>query len=254
MTLGSSAGQDDRRKARYSYRMRTRWPWWKAVIYTGFAVLSAVLAAQVAILGFATAGVTAVHWQVLSALAVSQVVSTALIWWAAGWYGDKRYWHLALDPPREGGRAYLRGYLIMLAVFGAISAALWLIDPERVLGDLTLYAGLVRSEAWWLAVLVIVVGAPVMEEVMFRGFLFPALARGPLGMTGAAVTSSAAWAGLHAGYSLLGLLEVFAVGLYFSWLLVRTGSLRVPMFCHAAYNASALVLLVAVDNSAQIAG
>ena len=27
-----------------------------------------------------------------------------------------------------------------------------------------------------------------------------------------------------------------AIGLYFSWLLVRTGSLWVTMFCHGVYN------------------
>jgi membrane protease YdiL (CAAX protease family) len=93
-----------------------------------------------------------------------------------------------------------------------------------------------------------------MEELMFRGFLFPALARGPFGVVGAGLTTSAAWSALHAGYSVTGLLEVFAVGLYFAYVLVRTGSLRVPMFCHAAYNASALVLLLLVDIPAAAAG
>jgi membrane protease YdiL (CAAX protease family) len=34
---------------------------------------------------------------------------------------------------------------------------------------------------------------------------------------------------------------VVLIGFYFSWLLVRTGSLWVPIFCHATYN-TALVL------------
>ena len=108
----------------------------------------------------------------------------------------------------------------------------------------------IRSDAWWLAVLVIGLGAPVMEELLFRGFLFPALAQTRIGLIGAAVSTSAGWAALHAGYSSLGLIEVFAVGLYFSWLLVRTGSLRVPMFCHAAYNLAVVALLTVVDISA----
>ena len=50
------------------------------------------------------------------------------------------------------------------------------------------------------------------------------------------------WTALHAGYSLAGILEVFTIGLFFSWLLWRTGSLRVPIFCHALYNS--LIVLV----------
>jgi membrane protease YdiL (CAAX protease family) len=41
---------------------------------------------------------------------------------------------------------------------------------------------------------------------------------------------------LHAGYSLVGLLEVLSIGFYFAWLLVRTGSLWTTIFCHAVYN------------------
>jgi hypothetical protein len=36
---------------------------------------------------------------------------------------------------------------------------------------------------------------------------------------------------------------VLAMGLYFSWLLVRTGSIWVPVFCHAANNVLACVVL-----------
>ena len=41
---------------------------------------------------------------------------------------------------------------------------------------------------------------------------------------------------MHAGYSTVGIVEVFLIGLFFSWLLWRTGSLRVAIFCHALYN------------------
>ncbi len=46
---------------------------------------------------------------------------------------------------------------------------------------------------------------------------------------------------MHAGYTVLGLAEVFLIGMIFNALLRQTGSLRVPIFCHAAYN-SALAL------------
>lgn len=236
------------------YQAQTGWLWWHAVLYAAATLFIAMAAAQFALAALDGAGHVAPEWQFLTALGLSQLVSIAVIWWGAGMSHVPRENVLALQAPVQGKRAYVLGYLAMLGLFGALSAVTWAIDPKRVMDDLTVYAGLIRSEAWWLAVLVIVIGAPVMEELMFRGFLFPALAKGPFGLIGATVTTSAAWSALHAGYSVMGLIEVFAVGLYFAFLLVRTGSLRVPMFCHGAYNLTVLALLLLVDNSATAPG
>jgi uncharacterized protein len=50
------------------------------------------------------------------------------------------------------------------------------------------------------------------------------------------------WTLLHVGYTVIGLVEVFTIGLLLSWLLWRTGSLWVTIFCHAVYNS--LIILV----------
>ena len=76
----------------------------------------------------------------------------------------------------------------------------------------------------------------------FAFTLGSALARSRLGFAGGAVVTTSLWTALHAGYSIAGILEVFTIGLFFSWLLWRTGSLRVPLFCHALYNS--LIVLV----------
>jgi membrane protease YdiL (CAAX protease family) len=83
---------------------------------------------------------------------------------------------------------------------------------------------------------VIGVGAPLSEELLFRGFLFSGLAKSRLGLIGTGLLTAVLWAALHFGYSIFGLLEVLFIGLYFSWLLVRTGSVWVTIFCHAVYN------------------
>ncbi len=102
-------------------------------------------------------------------------------------------------------------------------------------GDLRLFRDLLQARAG-LALLAIGIGAPLSEELLFRGFLFSGLAKSRLGLVGAAVLTALLWTSLHHGYSIFGLIEVLAIGLYFSWLLVRTGSLWVTMFCHAVYN------------------
>ena len=79
---------------------------------------------------------------------------------------------------------------------------------------------------------------------MFRGFLFPAIAKTKVGNVGAAILTSLPWALIHI-YSPLGMLQVFVIGLLFSWILVRTGSLRVTIFCHALYNTVLGLLMIA---------
>jgi membrane protease YdiL (CAAX protease family) len=99
------------------------------------------------------------------------------------------------------------------------------------------------GDRWLLALLVVGVGAPLSEELLFRGYLLSALARSRLGFWGGAVLSTALWTALHAGYSAVGIAEVFMIGIFFSWLLWRTGSLRVAIFCHALYNSLIVVVL-----------
>jgi uncharacterized protein len=51
------------------------------------------------------------------------------------------------------------------------------------------------------------------------------------------------WTAFHAGYSAAGLIEVFIGGVYMSWLLWRSGSIWLPMLCHAVTNCSFLILV-----------
>jgi membrane protease YdiL (CAAX protease family) len=105
----------------------------------------------------------------------------------------------------------------------------------------------VTGPHWPLAAAVLGIGAPLSEELLFRGFLLSALAKTRLGFWGAAVVSALGWTTMHAGYSLAGLVEVFAIGMLLSWLLWRTGSLRVTIFCHAIYNSLIVLALKLVD-------
>jgi Type II CAAX prenyl endopeptidase Rce1-like len=118
--------------------------------------------------------------------------------------------------------------LTTLGVWQAVTIALTLLASA-------LFGGRARD--------VLALGAPLAEELLFRGFLLSALARTRAGFAGAALISTSLWTALHAGYSLIGIVEVFTIGLFFSWMLWRTGSLRVPIFCHALYNSLLVCML-----------
>ena len=172
----------------------------------------------------------------LAGMLVAQSVIIAATWAAAGRYGGLRRQVLALEAPHSG----LRGYAVGIAVFSgfialSIMLQVFLIRTDPM-DDLRPFVDLVRGPYWLLTVLVIGIGAPLSEELLFRGFLLPALAASRVGAAGAAVASSLMWASLHWGYTIVGLVEIFAMGLVFAWLLGRTGSIRVGLCCHALYN------------------
>lgn len=231
-----------------AYQPRTSWPPLLAVLATLGVVLAAFVAS--AALTFVVGGVdgapAALSWRLAGALLTAQIVAVIATWIVAGLRGDEPRDVLALRSAPGGPAVYLRAFAGMVLIFGLFSLVTWLVRPDVIVKDLIPFADLVRSEAWWLALLAIGAGAPLMEELLFRGFLFSALARSFAGPGAAALVTTAAWTALHA-YSLVGMVEVFLVGLYLSWLLWRTGSLWVPLFCHAAYNTSVVLFLMAVD-------
>lgn len=95
----------------------------------------------------------------------------------------------------------------------------------------------------------LVVGAPLAEELIFRGQIFAALALTPLGTSGASLVTSALWALTHAPTQpmhVVGLL--FLMGLLLCWLLVRFGSLWVTIACHAVWNAIAAAALYSMAS------
>ncbi|MEQ1524906.1 MAG: type II CAAX endopeptidase family protein, partial [Aestuariivirga sp.] len=90
---------------------------------------------------------------------------------------------------------------------------------------------------YWFAVLAVVIGAPIGEELIFRGYMFSFLSKTRAGLTGATLLTSACWALSHkftAPWFLVGVL--FVMGIALSCLLIRFGSLWVTLICHGVWN------------------
>lgn len=82
--------------------------------------------------------------------------------------------------------------------------------------------------------------APVIEELFFRGFLFPVLARRG-GVPAAVLLTSLAFMLIHVSQlagAWLPLLILFFVGMAFTLARVWTGSVAVPYLMHVGYNAT----------------
>ena len=150
---------------------------------------------------------------------------------------------LRLERPSGGWQSCVGGLLGLLPILLVLNLISFAVAPEQVAGDFFLYQSFARSGAVAPLTLAMGLGAPFSEELMFRGFLLSSLVATRLGFWPAAALTSLGWTLLHIGYSIVGLAEVFVIGMYFSWLLLRTGSIWPLLFCHAVYNSCLLAVL-----------
>lgn len=228
-----------------AYVPATGWPAW-AVLPAGVGLFLVATAIGVAASGL-YAAVAAHQGADVSSPAVAmhalivwlgsmQIALIGLTFLAARMFGSNPRDALALRPPRGGWGVLGLALIPLFAVTGIWTALLLWLAPDVVVGDLRVFKELLDSDMALAALLVIGIGAPLSEELMFRGFLFSGLAKSRLGLVGTGLLTAVLWTALHYGYSIFGLIEVLMIGLYFSWLLVRTGSVWVTIFCHAVYN------------------
>ena len=136
----------------------------------------------------------------LATLAIWQSLAVVLTVLASALLGGKVVDVLALRAPAGPRMVYVKAVLLMAVLQVAVGAVQYSFFPQDMYADLR---PLVRlfGEQWILALLVVGVGAPLSEELLFRGFLLSALARSRLGFAGGAAHHDSLWTALHAGYS-----------------------------------------------------
>ena len=162
---------------------------------------------------------------------------------AVGWAGAAVIAFALLQPPPVALRPFAPlGVLCRYAPFAIawlgftvlyLRVAFWCghpVPPQEVLDHLA-KAGLVAAD--WPLVAGVVVLAPVVEEILFRGYLLGSLLL-VLGPIPAQLVTAAAFGAVHTGgYQL----PIGVLGLLFGWLRVRYGALAPGMLAHALHNA-----------------
>lgn len=131
----------------------------------------------------------------------------------------------------------LRQWLGVTAVFLLVTDLLTLALGKPLVPEFV-RAAYASAEPVWLLWLALAIGAPVFEEVFFRGFLFKGLERS-IKPTGAIILTAAIWAGIHLQYDLYNMAIIFGLGLLLGAARNRTGSLLAPIAMHALGNAIA---------------
>ncbi|MCL2626760.1 MAG: CPBP family intramembrane metalloprotease [Cystobacterineae bacterium] len=114
---------------------------------------------------------------------------------------------------------------------------------EKVFGGRTPFADLGGIELWLMVVLV-VLAAPLCEEVFFRGFIQPKLIQrwgAPLGL----LVTSVLFSFIHVDP--IGFLARLALGVLFGWLAYAGASLWVSVLAHVSYNLLVYLIYVWVS-------
>ncbi|MEM9939711.1 MAG: type II CAAX endopeptidase family protein [Pseudomonadota bacterium] len=88
----------------------------------------------------------------------------------------------------------------------------------------------------------VVLLAPIVEEVTYRGVAIGAMLARGWSPAAAAVVSSGAFAIIHLQYSLAAMITIFCAGLGFAALRIVSGRLSVPIIAHCAANLAVVLL------------
>ena len=176
------------------------------------------------------------------------ILTACLAWFFAKIGGGKPSAVLALRFPNLGIGGWiviLVGFLAALYLVIAVAVFAFSIDVSSKGAIENAMMGLVNDRAYAVMAAGIALGAPLAEEMTFRGQIFSTLSRTRLGYSGTSLVTSLVWALIHITEPPYAIALIFVMGLVLSILLVRFGSLWVTFVCHASWNGIySLALLV----------
>ena len=132
---------------------------------------------------------------------------------------------------------------------GELVARLSEMDPPGEIAHETLRLmsdpSMVSSTGWWLMLLVVVVGAPIAEELIYRGFIQNAIARAAGSQWVGILVTTGLFAAVHVGvaewYALIPL-AALSIGMGLAY--ARTGVIWVPIVVHAIFNGMNVLMAV----------
>lgn len=188
-------------------------------------------------------------WVTVEGNLVQYAIIAAIVYGIAGLTGDRRR-VLALRRPTSWATAARIGAGIGLGIFVLSLILTPLLEPGREQG-VTPDTWQPKHVAAYIANgLVIVVAAPIVEELTFRGLGYSLLAR--YGRWAAIFGTGLAFALAHGLVNAFPLLAAFGIGL--AYLRSRVNSVYPGMIVHGLFNAVALTVAVAGKPQADILG
>lgn len=220
--------------------------------WTGWLVLAGI-AAAIVLVGIGTAIVALFDPELdttagrdAAQLAVGLGLGgTALLFAAVDASGSIRGALTRLGLGRVTGRALWMGALAWIAYLAIARLLVPFLDPQQE--DVTNELGADEPSvisAIFAGILIVIV-APLAEELFFRGFMFAGLRRS-MSLWPAAAIPALVWGSLHLGAGNVGVaIQLSVFGIILAWLYERSGTLWAPILAHLINNAIAFTLLMA---------
>ena len=265
MTMGAVSSFFARRN---SFEARTPWNGWAAgFMAIGFILFQFAVAGLLGLVlvvvqldlsifskgGFSAGEVSALIDICIVALMASYIITFGFIVFVAGLRGGTAGEVLRLKRPDDFVVNLIIGLVLLVVFFSLLSFVIetfFARDAQQSDAQMKqIFAAIKGSRLLWGGVAIIVIGAPILEETIFRGFLLTSLANTRLGFWGAATVSSALWAMIH-GYAASMAVGLFVFGLLLSLLVRRSGSIWISIFLHGVWNGVVTAgMFIAMGNS-----
>ncbi|MDF1667797.1 MAG: CPBP family intramembrane metalloprotease, partial [Planctomycetota bacterium] len=147
----------------------------------------------------------------------------------------------------RGARLYFAFLPVIVAIVGGTSVLAGWLGLNQVPHPIQTFLADFDSTALILAFLVAVIGAPIQEEIIFRGLLLPALGKlAPLPI--AMVISAWFFGSMHLGFH--SVLPITGLGVFFAYLTVTAPkrSIVASITAHMIHNSLSLGLFLAVHH------
>lgn len=139
---------------------------------------------------------------------------------------------------------YVGGYYViifgLLMLLAIIASSLGVQPPATTDGETGGTKLLEFMGSFWLTFALSVILAPIIEEIIFRGVLFPAISK-RYGLVSGVVISSFVFTLVH--IDPINMISVLPLGVFLAIMYQRTGSIYPGMMLHASWNF--MVLLIA---------
>lgn len=142
-------------------------------------------------------------------------------------------------------KKHLTGALSLLVMFMLVGSVLENFSQSSPIDFMN---DLLDESSFWLLILLVVVIAPIYEELMFRGFMMGLIANASTNYRRktlwliASLVSTLAFTLIHFQYDWFGLLLIFVLSLILSWARLISGSVILPMILHFLNNSVAMVV------------
>jgi len=181
-------------------------------------------------------------WQMLS-LVPGWIVLLGVSWFAAGLMGHERGWKIGRER-NDVLQGIAVGVLLQIPTMAIVQSIIQLVigDFEPSGRALTLIDSINSPQALILLVLGVAVGAPIVEELFYRGIIQRALID-RLGGVAGWLLASIIFGAVH--LSLIEFFPLTVAGLGFGWLAWRTGRLLPAIIAHVTFNSFTVAVLLA---------